>query len=221
MKRAVIYTLIGMSMGLAFAGCRSRAAVQAPQPTYVMAPAQQPPQPQQPSANLQVTVQTPVVTAGVTIIDNACNPNAPEACNGLDDNCNGVIDEGCGVQTGNIQVTLAWGTGADLDLYVTDPYGNTLSYQNRQAPSGGVLDHDARGACNARQADNTIENVYWNTPQPPSGQYRVDVHYWGDCGVAGVTQATLSIAVGGQIIGAYNVMLQPRQRQTVAMFTIP
>ena len=58
-------------------------------------------------------------------------------------------------------------------------------------------------------------------PQPPSGQYRVEVHYWGDCGAAGVTPATLSIAVGGQIIGAYNVTLQPRERQPVAMFTIP
>ncbi|HLD21569.1 MAG TPA: putative metal-binding motif-containing protein, partial [Patescibacteria group bacterium] len=27
--------------------------------------------------------------------DPAVNPDAPEACNGLDDNCNGEIDEGC------------------------------------------------------------------------------------------------------------------------------
>ncbi len=215
MKRTLIFALIGITIVGVFSGCRTRVAVRAPQATVTVAP------PPPPPAGLQVSVQTPLVSAGVTVLENTCSPGAAEACNGLDDNCNGVIDEGCGYQSGNIQITLAWATGADLDMYVTDPYGNTISYQNRQSPSGGVLDHDARGACNASQANNTIENVFWNSPQPPSGQYRVDVHYWGDCGAAGVTQGTLSIAVGGRIIGAYNVVLQPRERQTVAIFTIP
>lgn len=219
MKRTLIYALTAISIVGLISGCRARVRVAAPQATVtVRGPTPPPP----PPSGVVVSATTPVVSAsaGVTVIQNSCSPGAAEACNGLDDNCNGVIDEGCGYQSGNIQITLAWGTGADLDMYVTDPYGNTISYQNRQSPSGGVLDHDARGACNAAQANNTIENVFWNSPQPPRGQYRIDVHYWGDCGAAGITQATLSIAVGGQIIGAYNVVLQPRERQTVAMFNL-
>lgn len=220
MQRTLLYVLAATAMVVMVSGCRARGRVRvvAPRPTVVVR-GQVPASPPQPS--LSVRVGTPVLSAGVTVMNTTCHPNAVEVCNGLDDNCNGVIDEGCGYQTGNIQVTLGWNTGADLDLYVTDPYGHTISYQNRQSPSGGVLDHDARGACNPGQANNTIENVYWNTPQPPSGQYRIEVHYWGECRVADVTQATLSIAVGGQVIGAYNVVLRPRERQPVAVFNLP
>lgn len=218
MKRTLVYLLAAATMAATVSGCWGRVRVRAPTPV-VTVHAQRPAPP--PTAGVTLRVGTPVLSAGVTALTHSCHPSAPEVCNGLDDNCNGVIDEGCGYQSGNIQITLAWGTGADLDMYVTDPHGHTISYQNRQSPSGGVLDHDARGACNRGQPNNTIENVYWNSPRPPSGQYRIEVHYWGDCGAAGVTQATLSIAVGGQVIGAYNVVLRPRERQPVALFNIP
>lgn len=165
------------------------------------------------SAQVQVQVQ-----AGVTAVGIQCAPGAAEQCNGLDDNCDGRIDEGCGWQSGAIQITLAWQTGADIDLYVTDPSGFTISYQDRQSPTGGVLDHDARGAC-VRGSD-TIENVYWSTPTPPRGQYMIELHYWGDCGVAGVTPAQVSISVGGRVVGVYNVTLSPGQRLPVAMLPI-
>ncbi len=165
------------------------------------------------SAQVQVQVQ-----AGVSSVGIQCTQGAAEQCNGLDDNCDGRIDEGCGYQSGAIQVTLAWQTGADIDLYVTDPSGFTISYQDRQSPTGGVLDHDARGAC--VPGSDTIENVYWNTPQPPSGQYMIELHYWGDCGVAGVTPAQVSISVGGRVVGVYNVTLSPGQRLPVAMLPI-
>ncbi|MEQ8461923.1 MAG: MopE-related protein [Sandaracinaceae bacterium] len=217
MQRTVLMALSALVVlsSVWVSGCRVR--VRRPRAAVTVQATTPPP----PTATATISVNTPAAGAGVTIVDGYCNPNQPEVCNGLDDNCNGVIDEGCGYSTGNIQITLAWGTGADLDLYVTDPMGYTISYQNRQSPSGGHLDQDARGACNRRQADNTVENVYFDSPQPPSGQYVIDVHYWGDCGVAGTTQATMSIAVGGQILGAYNVTLNPRDRQRVASFMMP
>jgi tRNA (guanosine-2'-O-)-methyltransferase len=163
----------------------------------------------------------PRVAEGVSPLGYACSGDAAEQCNGLDDDCDGAIDEGCGYLGGAIQVTLAWDTGADLDLYVTDPFGDTVSYERRSARSGALLDRDARGACASGQGDATVENVYWSTPRPPSGRYRVDVNYWGDCGVAGATTATLSISVGGQLAGAYAVPLQPGEHRTVAVFDLP
>ena len=208
------YLLVVVAALVMAAGCRMRVASRG----TVRVAAQMP---TPPTATVQVQVGTPMAQAGVSVVQQSCQPGAPESCNGLDDNCDGIIDEGCGYSSGNIQITLAWNSGADLDMYVTDPAGYTISYQNRQSPSGGQLDQDARGACRASQPNNTIENVFWNSPQPPSGQYSVEIHYWGDCGSAGATTAVLSIAVGGQVIGAYTATLNPHERMPVAVFNIP
>lgn len=170
-----------------------------------------------------VVVSPPPTTgtagAGIVIITPTCSPGATEACNGLDDNCDGRIDEGCGWASGQIQVTLAWNTGADMDLYVYDPSGYRIYYGDRSSPSGGVLDHDARGYCTG---NGSIENVYWSSPRPPSGNYTVEVHYWGDCGDGGAipTPVQVSISVGGNIIGVYTATLYPDQRTTMATFPV-
>ncbi len=164
----------------------------------------------------------PQVATGVTVVEATCTPGAQEACDGLDNNCNGAIDEGCGYSTGQVQITLAWNTGADIDLYVTDPWNETINYSSRNSQSGGHLDIDARGACNSGQYQ-TVENVYWDTNQPPPGVYKVEVHYWAgsNCSTsAGPTPITLSISVGGQVIGAYNYVLNANDRVAVATFQI-
>jgi hypothetical protein len=169
----------------------------------------------------QTQTQTP---SGVVVLESSCVQGAQEICNGLDDNCNGQIDEGCGYSSGDVQITLAWNTGADLDLYVYDPQGSRIFYSQPQAPSGGVLDQDARGNCNTSQPNNRIENVYWGGVQPPSGRYTVEVHYWaGDqCSSnAGPTTGVVSISVGGSILGTYQLMLAADQRATFATFDIP
>lgn len=220
MNRNLIIGLIAVLCAGSIIGCgRARLRVRGPR-ARVTVRANTPPPPTA-TATVRVNVGSPSAGAGVTVVDNYCSQGAAEVCNGLDDNCNGVIDEGCGYSTGNIQITLGWATGADLDMYVTDPSGFTISYQNPRSPSGGHLDHDARGACTRRQQDATVENIYWDTPNPPSGQYQVEVHYWGDCNAAAATQATVSVAVGGQIMGAYNIMLNPRDRQPVVVFSMP
>ncbi len=220
-KLAVGLMLAGA--GLTTTGCtlRARGHIATPPPprATVQVQATAPPPPQ---ANVQVQVTAqPQFASGVQVIEASCQQGAPEQCNGLDDNCDGQIDEGCGYQSGQIQITLAWNSGADLDLYVTDPLGAELSYSNTSVASGGYLDQDARGACRPGQPNNTIENVYWNAAQPPSGNYQVDIHYWGDCNSgAGPTTAVLSIAVGGQIWRSLQYTLANQQRVTVASFQI-
>lgn len=167
--------------------------------------------------------EEPVLHSGTTRMEVACAAGSAEECNALDDDCNGVIDDGCGYSSGAIQVTLAWNTGADLDLYVTDPAGETLYYneQAREVASGGRFDHDARGDCRLEQEHTRIENAFWPGPRVPSGEYKVAVHYWGPCGRNARTTATVSLAVGGTLLGSYNFGIDPEQRVTVASFVIP
>ncbi|HEY8943633.1 MAG TPA: lipoprotein, partial [Polyangiaceae bacterium] len=43
------------------------------------------------------------------LLPNACVTSGPEACfDATDDNCNGIIDEGCGIDTGPVQFAIAW-----------------------------------------------------------------------------------------------------------------
>jgi hypothetical protein len=222
MRSIHLLTLVACCSALSLSACTRRARVEyvdVQVPTTSGSTAPPPPPPPTtvvatppPAATFQIELQ-----AGVTSLGVQCTPS-PEICNGRDDNCDGRIDEGCGWQSGAIQITAAWQTGADIDLYVTDPSGDEISYRNRESRTGGILDHDARGAC--VPGTGTIENVYWSTPTPPRGRYYIELHYYGDCGVAGVTPVQVSVAVGGQIVGVYNIDLVPGQRQPVVMLPL-
>ena len=172
-----------------------------------------------PRAVAHVEPEVAALPPGVTRANaEPCTPASSDACNALDDDCDGRIDEGCGWESGPIQVTLAWSSGADLDLYVTDPSGFTISYLDRDSPSGGHLDPDARGAC--IPGGQTIENMHW-TGSPRGGDYHVIVHYWGDCGVADSTQALVTVSVSGRIVGTYALQIERGQRRHVVDFRIP
>ncbi|MDD9944127.1 MAG: hypothetical protein OXU20_23995 [Myxococcales bacterium] len=163
----------------------------------------------------------PDVAGGATALrtDDCSAPDG--TCNARDEDCDGIIDEGCGYGTGAVQITLAWDSGADLDLYVTDPSGQTIFFNrnHRTSDAGGELDHDSRGNCRPEQQHQRVENAFWRTPAP--GQYQVEVHYFSPCGGSGSARATLSIAVGGKLVGAYEYDLDPEERVSAARFSVP
>jgi tRNA (guanosine-2'-O-)-methyltransferase len=114
-------------------------------------------------------------------LDTACTPTGPELCfNAIDDNCNGVIDEGCGVNTGVLQFAIAWDEAtANVDLAVVDPDGARVDARN---PTRGQLHLDRRcpvtGAAGGSAVAETCggqntENVYADVPT--HGVYTVEV----------------------------------------------
>lgn len=78
-----------------------------------------------------------------------------------------------GAKIGKVTVSLLWSSKDDLDLQVTSPQGDTVSYHNKNTSSGGHLDVD-------RQVNtfvnNPIENIYWDNP--PRGKYTVRVNVY-------------------------------------------
>lgn len=83
------------------------------------------------------------------------------------------------VGSGDVQVTVAWDTDADVDLHVVDPEGSEIYWANRQSPSGGQLDLDSNAACAPDNVRN--ENITWATGTAPQGSYTVRVDYWSGC----------------------------------------
>ena len=175
---------------------------------------------------LPEVIEPPVLVSIVPIataeeIPRDCRKPVEESCNGLDDDCDGVIDDGCGYGTGLMQVTLSWDTGADVDLYVTGPLGDTLSFQRPSTPLGARVDHSGRGDCSGDLPNPQIENVRWVGHRPADGIYEVEVHYWGECLTGGgPTHVTLSVAVGREIAGQYRHSLLPGERVRVVRFVV-
>lgn len=83
------------------------------------------------------------------------------------------------VGSGDVQVTVAWDTDADVDLHVVDPGGSEIYWANRQSPSGGQLDLDSNAACALDNVRN--ENITWPVGTAPQGNYTVRVDHWSSC----------------------------------------
>lgn len=97
--------------------------------------------------------------------------------------------------TGDVRVTLRWADTADLDLSVTDPTGETVSYGSRSVSSGGTLDVDANAACENALAE-PAENIVW-PDTAPSGRYTVTVALYSGCSAGDAHGFVLTALIGG------------------------
>ena len=120
--------------------------------------------------------------------------------------------------SGDVQVTLRWfDINADLDLYVTDPYGTTISFNNMRSPSGGELDVDVI-PCN-RQIER-VENIFWPIGGAPRGTYVVGLHYHPSCRDLGPARYEITVKVIGREPQVFGGTISYDQRITITSFDL-
>ncbi|MFC0603772.1 hypothetical protein [Winogradskyella pulchriflava] len=120
-------------------------------------------------------------------------------CGNCDEpSCQGLLDSAeCGLAglDGSPRFNLTWSGNIDLDLYVTDPNGNTISYINPSSSSGGMLDIDCTGGCTGGNS----ENITW-PDGGPSGQYTFYVNNFD----GGNAPFNIQIRDNGQDVSAFS-----------------
>jgi hypothetical protein len=133
-------------------------------------------------------------------LETTCVPTGPEICfDARDNNCNGVIDEGCGLRTGILQFVIAWEAAqADVDLNVHDP-GDEVAKSGDPTAGGLAKDRDCpkAGEC---QGQN-VENVYLAEGEPRRGHYKVVVHLESLNGATPPVRVRLGVRVGPKSYG--------------------
>ncbi|MBW2460249.1 MAG: hypothetical protein JRH11_01300 [Deltaproteobacteria bacterium] len=194
------------------------------------------PAPEASSDPAPATGGTAVAADGAIAMQLACTEGANERCDALDDDCDGLIDEGCGYAEGSLTIVATWGSEADVDLVVTGPDG--------EAAPGISPGHGGRGAC-AEGDHPRIESATGS--QPVAGTVVVSLRHVATCGdedgagvaddgadrsdnvsgeradgepAPGTTTGSVSIALGGRVLGTFNVPLAPGATAEVATLTL-
>lgn len=169
-----------------------------------------------PSMALDVSVE-PADEA--TAMKAACARGAQEQCDAIDDDCDRRVDEGCGYGGGELQVTVAWGAGADLDLEVTEPGGETLGGETGSTASGGRLERTGEGRCEGPEVERRLEVAQW-PEDPPTGEYAIALRHVDPCDVEGPVTATVTVSVHGYVSSVYNRTVEPSATARVATMRV-
>jgi len=99
--------------------------------------------------------------------------------------------EGTPVGSGDVGIAISWSGGADVDLHVTEPSGETIFYGNRESQTGGRLDLDSNPTCDVDGIN--AEHIFWPSSESPGGSYQARVHLYDACSLGPAT-GTLTIS---------------------------
>lgn len=113
------------------------------------------------SGTIQLPIGVPTNVIGGSFCVNYCIYDSRGNISNLLTICISVLELG----SGNLQISLAWDTPTDQDLYVKDPSGTVIYYSNTSSSTGGQLDRDDVDGFGP-------ENIFWALVAP-DGEYEV------------------------------------------------
>jgi len=119
-----------------------------------------------------------------------------------------VID--LGLPRGAVEIALSWNTGADLQLLVRDPRGDSVFDDTPQVPSGGRLAAAGNVNCTPAQV-SPISYVYWPEGVRVPGLYEVEVWYQNTCNDPTPVNFALNILVDGSPVFTDTELITPNQ----------
>jgi hypothetical protein len=144
----------------------------------------------------------------------SCVVTSPERCfNALDDNCNGLIDEGCGVTSGLLQVVVAWAEpGVDVDLWVTDPAERVVEV-GKPSEGGLIKERDCPGRSNECRGQNFENVVLESGRELMRGRYRVTVRVEDLADAEEPIRVTLSARLGPKVLATEFTLAEEKEER--------
>jgi hypothetical protein len=118
------------------------------------------------------------------------------------------------LNSGAFTATLRWAGSADLNLFVRDPSGRTVSWSSPQIPDGGTLQIDSNTRCET-PSDQPVEHAYWSSLI--GGDYEVWAWFEDSCGILVGTAFTLDLAVNGAALPQIQGRLQNGERYSIGL----
>lgn len=151
-------------------------------------------------------------------METTCVTSAYEICfDAIDNNCNGLLEEGCGVNSGAIQIAAAWTEEeADIDLLLIDPLGELVKPGNITS-SGLSKDRDCPGNDRRCRGQN-MENIFLEPDaEPPHGVYRASLRLEKINGARSPIKVRVGARIGPKIYG-FSVELSTQGEEKTFQF---
>ncbi len=115
---------------------------------------------------------------------------------------------------GAFTATLRWSGNADLNLFVRNPSGRTVSWSSPQIPDGGTLQIDSNTRCET-PSDQPVEHAYWSSLI--GGDYEVWAWFEDGCGILVGTAFTLDLSINGAPLPQIQDRLLSGQRYSIGL----
>lgn len=120
--------------------------------------------------------------------------------------------------SGDVQVMLSWTNYNDLDLIVSDPFGEKVWFKNRRVSSGGQLEIDM----NVEYPDSKtpLENIYWPPGGAPNGTYNVYLLYYKQHEKTAETPYIITVKYGDQTVEYRGTIVNEKDVIHICTFTL-